>query len=148
MGMEHYNRNHGHQDGPRLICHGRTQHASIEFPSGTYEFDRRAKTWCREWDIKVGEPFVAVGFNAHSGGPPGPHMPDRIPPWLPGHLHWFLYYDSHDQQSHYTRRFYTQDPEVSYHMDTPTMALFLINGGVLTRTEWYTIVIGVVICGF
>jgi hypothetical protein len=111
---------------PRFICHGSTMNEDIEFPSGVYKFDRRAKTWCNEWSFKKGEPFTVVGFNSHAGGPPGPHMPDQIPKWLPGHLHWFLFSDTHDNRSHYEYGVYSQEIE---HTFGAKRGVFFPNGG-------------------
>ena len=53
---------------PRLICYGATSNVPVDFPTGTYKFDRRAPTHCDEWSFKPGEIFVVVGFNKHAGG--------------------------------------------------------------------------------
>jgi len=116
--MRNYVQNIGKPDhtglAPRLICAGNTSHIDIEFPSGNFSFDRRGHMGCDEWSFDEGEPFIVVGFNTHAGGPPGPHMPDRIPEYYPGHLHWFLTTETDDEESHYTYGLYSQDRSMAY----------------------------------
>merc|ERR1712039_666937 len=93
----------------RLICHAERATQDIEFPSGHYKFDRRSPTWCDTWDFKVGDPFTLIGFNDYVGGPPGPHMPDSIPPWLPAHITTGLFFEALDGESHSSVGLYTQN---------------------------------------
>ena len=97
--------------GPRLICHAKTSNLRVD----GYDYDRRAPTHCNEWNFKKGEPFTVIGFNKHTGTPPGPHMPDRVPEWLPGHLHWWIMSELEGStESQYTYGFYTQDPDFNF----------------------------------
>lgn len=152
----HQNSNTPNEDGfyPRLICHGHTKNEDVTFPSGTYKFDRRAPTYCNEWSFKEGEPFTAIGYNQHAGGPPGPHMPDRIPPWLPGHLHWFIMSDTHDDTSHYEYGFYSQEIDHTFGNEMGgglpfggrvNLASLVITGGMPSYSEWQWVVVGIVV---
>ena len=132
-----------------LICHGDTDNEKIMFPTGEYNFDRRAPTWCKTWDFKEGDQFTVIGFNQHAGGPPGPHMPDRIPSWLPGHLHWFLFADTHDGESRYEYGFYNQEAKFGFDSSVDTMIPFggrfntltmILNTGMPSGSQWYLIV--------
>ena len=96
---------------PRLVCHGKTSNLRVD----GYDYDRRAPTHCDEWHFRKGEQFTVIGFNKHSGVPPGPHMPDRVPEWLPGHLHWFIMSELEGStESKYTYGFYSQDPGLTF----------------------------------
>jgi hypothetical protein len=148
----HQHRSENPNSGVRLICKGDTNNEDIVFPSGTYKFDRRAPTWCGNWEFKKGDAFTAVGFNRHAGGPPGPHMPDRIPEWLPGHLHWFMFSDTHDDSSHYEYGFYTQNPEQNFVGASDSnmafgsrlnMITMVLNAGMPSQNEFYAILFGV-----
>jgi hypothetical protein len=125
------------QQPPRLICHGRTSNVPVAFDGIDYQFDRRAPIHCDPWTIKKGDPFVVIGFNKHTGSPPGPHAPGIIPPWLPGHLHWFIMTDTKDGKSHYTYGFYNQDPGMGYDgSQDPSLAFGgVLNTGKLLRNN-------------
>jgi hypothetical protein len=138
---------------PRLICHSDTDMESVEFPTGTYLFDRRAKTWCDEWEIKKGEIFVAIGFNQNMKAPPGPHLPGVIPDWLPGHLHWFFFTDHHDGKSHWDFGMYSQEYDHQFDgSQYPSLPVggflnwgsMMINKGMTTKSEYGWIVTGLI----
>ena len=83
----------------------------------------------------------------------GPHMPNKIPAWLPGHLHWFIFSDTGDNQSHYNYGFFTQDPENSFGGSDRTHVLMgswlsaiavILHRGIPTSSQWNAIVMGLV----
>ena len=61
---------------------------------------------------------VVLGINHALTRPPGPHLPDTIPDWLPGHLHWFIMFDTHDDKSHYRHSMLTQYEDPGWHFGT------------------------------
>lgn len=96
---------------PRLICHGK---AGTQFVDG-YIYDTRNPTHCDEWEFKKGEQFTVIGFNHKTDLPPGPHMPDRVPKYIPGHIAWWISSElENSHESKYTYGFYSQDPEITF----------------------------------
>ncbi len=89
----HLNQSHSNQmQGPRLICHSIGQSKIIE----NFAYDRRSPTSCDDFTWKKGDIFTVVGFNKWQEYPIGPHQPllENIPNFLPGHLQYWLSYDS------------------------------------------------------
>jgi hypothetical protein len=131
-----------------LICYGHTDNEQYSYPTGHFRFDRRAPTWCNEWEFKEGAHFVVVGYNRKVTQPPSVHKPNLIPEFIPGHIHWFLSYDAKDNASHYEYAFYSRDPKNSFTGSNSLplggkihMFTFLVNQGIPSRLEWWVIVI-------
>ena len=82
---------------PRVICHSISQLQIID----GFAYDRRSPTSCDEWSWEAGDIFTVVGFNKWRGYPLGQHQPslEAIPPFLAGHVGYWLYYDSHEPTS-------------------------------------------------
>jgi hypothetical protein len=94
---------------PDLICTGTVNSEEAEFNGRTYSFDRRPSTWCKEWSIKGGQQFVALGFSKKVTKPPTPVYGDVIPPFIGGHTGFLVYlkvpgrfYDSYHNLLIYT----------------------------------------------
>ena len=133
----------GPEPAPRLICRGSTDYEEVAFDGVDYPFDRRAPTWCEPWEIKKGDPYVVLGVNHALARPPGPHLPDTIPDWLPGHLHWFILSDTHDDTSHYRFSMLTQYEDEGWQFgnaDGTSLTLFnvltmVLYGGTPNRAQ-------------
>jgi len=98
-------------DKPRLICHSKAGTQLV----GGYIYDRRNPSHCGEWEFKKGEQFTVIGFSHKTDLPPGPHMPDRVPKYIPGHVGWWISSELKDScESKYTYGFYSQDPEITF----------------------------------
>ena len=111
--LEQYNNSLQSNDKnkPRLICQGKAGTQRLD----GYIYDRRNPTHCDEWEFKEGEQFTVVSFNHKTDLPPGPHMPDRVPKYIPGHVGWYIHSEHEgSHESKYTYGFYSQDPEVTF----------------------------------
>lgn len=77
-----------------------------------YPYDRRPPTCCRDWEMEKDEIVTIIGFNTHVGMLPGPHA-DKIPPTIPGHIGWWLSYDTEEEppRSHYSFALYNNNPD-------------------------------------
>jgi hypothetical protein len=95
---------------PEAICQ---IHTSLEIIDG-FAYDRRQPTCCVEWEWESGQTFTVIGFNKHMGYPIGPHKPDMrdIPEFLPGHVGFWLSYDTHENKevSHWGYSLYNHNP--------------------------------------
>eukprot|EP00602_Paraphysomonas_sp_CaronLab_P007625 CAMPEP_0185022866 /NCGR_PEP_ID=MMETSP1103-20130426/5566_1 /TAXON_ID=36769 /ORGANISM="Paraphysomonas bandaiensis, Strain Caron Lab Isolate" /LENGTH=649 /DNA_ID=CAMNT_0027555137 /DNA_START=113 /DNA_END=2062 /DNA_ORIENTATION=- len=95
---------------PKAICQS---FAHLEIIDG-FAFDRRQPTCCDPWEWPSGQVFTVVGFSEHQGYPLGPHAPDMkdIPPTLPGHVGYWLTYDSEETPEHsrWGYSLYNHDP--------------------------------------
>jgi hypothetical protein len=94
---------------PKVICQSL---ADIYIDDEGYPFDRRPPTCCRDWDMDKDEIVTIIGFNSHVGMVPGPHT-DKIPPTIPGHIGWWLSYDTQEEppRSHYSFALYNNNPD-------------------------------------
>jgi hypothetical protein len=81
-------------DLPRIVCHSISR---LEIIDG-FAYDRRSPTSCDEWSWEAGDIFTVIGFNKWHGYPLGQHQPslEAIPPFLAGHVGYWLSYDSHE----------------------------------------------------
>lgn len=128
--------------GPRAICHAIESTEEVD----GFHYDRREPTCCVPWTFQKGDIFTVVGFNkivTERGT--GPHQGNRlsIPPTFPGHIGWWISFDSHEvpEQSHYSLVQYTNNPDVQFqdfaniHED---IAMFLLSGGTAYDPDSWT----------
>ena len=136
---------------PRLICQNK---AGTQLIDG-FIFDRRNPNHCDPWDFKKGEQFTIIGLNHKTDLPPGPHMPDRVPEYIPGHITWgFASELKGVTESKYTYGFHSQDPDITFghtNGEHPWGGLlntivYVANKGMPTAVEYsnivHTLVIG------
>jgi hypothetical protein len=119
--------------GPRAICHAIESTETVD----GFKYDRREPTCCVPWTFAKGDIFTVVGFNkvvTEKGA--GPHQGAHpfIPPTYPGHIGWWISFDTHEvpEKSHYSLVQYTNNPDVQF-QDFASMhedlLMFMINGG-------------------
>jgi hypothetical protein len=118
--------------GPRAICQAIE---STEVVDG-FGYDRREPTCCVPWEFSKGEIFTVVGFNKIVTEKGSPHQGDHpyIPPTYPGHIGWWISFDTHEvpEKSHYSLIQYTNDPDLQFQDFTgmhEDRLMFMFNGG-------------------
>lgn len=121
---------------PKAICHSVHNYEMI----GGYKFDRKTPTCCQEWSFKKGDIFTTLAFHRKvTDSSLGPHQADHpsIPPTIPGHVGWWLSYDTQElpiAQSHFSIVQYTNDPDSQYedikHLDGAVRLNVGLNRGI------------------
>ncbi len=95
----------GRSGPPRAICQAIK---NFELVDGL-AYDRREPMCCAEWDFNEGEVFTVVSF----GSPVKQFKGETIPPTYPGHIGYWLSYDTREtpEQSHFSIIQYGNNPD-------------------------------------
>eukprot|EP00968_Pinguiococcus_pyrenoidosus_P022342 scaffold3153_cov243-Pinguiococcus_pyrenoidosus.AAC.2 len=87
---------------PRFVCAAAVHHEEFEIHAGkqtSFTFDRTPNTHCEPWEFEIGHPFTVTAFNRIVTKPVAPHVPNSVPPTIPQHVSWHMWYN-HKQWFH------------------------------------------------